>query len=155
MIRKYAFLKNNTVLLIDNIDEVEYVNHIREWDSIIDITDSLPEPRTGWILDGNILVPVSPDEQQRTQQAFGSALALELVNRMGARNLQLASQGTPVNVAALLSSVGGIKSLIETGALKTARSILIVSAPNFPDHADIFNYGSSQITSFLQSKGWD
>lgn len=155
MIRKYAFLKNNTVLLIDNIEETEYINHIREWDSIIDINDSSPEPRTGWILDGNILVPVSPDEQQRAQQAFGSALALELVNRMGARNLQLASQGTPVNVAALLSSVGGIKSLIETGALKTARSILMASAPSFPDHADIFNYGSSQITSFLQSKGWD
>jgi rhodanese-related sulfurtransferase len=152
---KYAFLRNNYICLIDYIEEEEYANHIREWDSIINIDGTSPEPQVGWILEGNTLVPTSPEIQQRDQQAFGSGLALDLVNKMGTRNLLLASQGEVVNVSSLLTNVGAVKALIETGALKTARSLMQALAPAYPAYSDIFNYGASQITTFLSNRGWN
>ena len=153
--KKYAFIKNNTVRLIDEIEESEYSNHIKHWDSIIDIEDLIQQPSVGWKLEGNILVPGSPEIQQQEQQIFGQALSLELVNQMGARNLALSSQGLSVNVAALLNNVGSVKALLETGALKTARSIIILYLPNYPEHSDIFQHGINRITQFLIQKGWD
>jgi hypothetical protein len=155
MIKKYAFLTNNYVCLIDNIEEDDYEKHIRDWDSIINIEGMSPEPQLGWILEGSTLLPTSPEIQQRDQQAFGSGLALDLVNKMGARNLLLAAQGQSVNVSSLLSSVGAIKSLIETGALKTARSTIQLIAPAYPAYHDIFQYAINAITTFLSDRGWD
>lgn len=151
----HAFLKNNTILLIDSISEEEYHLHIREWDSIIKIQDMVPLPKVGWILQGNKLVPVDALFQQTQQQVFGASLALELVNKMGARNLILSSQGSSVNVSSLLANVGTIRSLIETGALKTARTAMQSLLPLYPDYSDIFNFGIMQISQFLSSRGWD
>lgn len=153
--KNYAFIRNNIVLLVDQIDESSYVDHIRSWDAIIDIDQLSPAPKVGWILKGNLLVPVDPDEQQKQQQIFGAQLSIELVNKMGSRNLSLAAQGQVVNVASLLSALGSIKALIETGALKTARSSIQYYVPSFPAYADILNEAITRITSFLQSKGWD
>lgn len=151
----YAFIRNNVVLLVTSIEEEEYSNHIRSWDAIIDIDTISPTPQVGWVLVGNVLMPVSPEVQQREQQVFGEALCLELVNKMGARNLSLAQSGSVVNVSSLLSSLSVVKGLLDTGALKTARSAIQAYAPAFPNHADIMNEGVSRITAFLQSKGWD
>lgn len=153
--KKYAFIRNNIVILVNEMEESEYSNHILHWDAILDITDLVNQPAPGWKLEGNILVPVSPEIQQQEQQIFGQALSLELINRMGARNLALSSQGISVNVAALLTNVGAVKSLLETGALKTARSIMILYLPNYSAYSDIFEHGINRITSFLVQKGWD
>lgn len=152
---KHAFLKNNVVQLVDEIDEETYSTHAKEWDAIINIEGMSPEPVKGWILRGNSLIAVDPQEQQQLQQIFGVSLALELVNRMGTRNLTLASQGQSVNVAAVLASVGPVKSLLETGALKTARAVIQIALPSFPQYQDIFTHGISEINTFLASKGWD
>lgn len=151
----HAFLKNNVVLLVEEIDEDSYHAHIRDWDAIISIQDLSPQPKVGWILQGNLLVSVDAEKQQSEQQVFGASLALKLVNKMGARNLSLAASGSAVNVSSLLTNVGAIKGLIETGALKTARSAMQAYSPFYPDYQDIFNFGISEITTFLQSKGWD
>lgn len=152
---KHAFLKNNVVQLVDEIDEESYALHIKQWDAIINIEGMSPEPVKGWILRGNSLIAVDPQEQQQLQQIFGAWLALELVNKMGTRNLTLASQGQSVNVAAVLSSVGPVKALLETGSLKTARTIIQMSSPSFPQYQDIFNFGIHEISRFLSDKGWD
>lgn len=152
---KHAFLKNNIVQLVDIISEEDYHLHAREWDAVIIIEGMSPEPTKGWILRGNSLVAVDPQEQQALQQIFGASLALQLVNMMGTRNLTLAAQGQSVNVAAVLSSIGSVKSLLETGALKTSRTVIQMSLPSFPQYADVFNYAISEITGFLQQKGWD
>lgn len=152
---KHAFLKNNVVQLVDDIDEESYLTHAREWDAIINIEGMSPEPAKGWILRGNSLIAVDPQEQQQLQQIFGAWLALELVNKTGTRNLTLASQGQSVNVAAVLSSVGSIKALLETGALKTARTIIQMSSSSFPQYQDILNFGIHEISRFLSDKGWD
>ena len=153
--RLYAFIRNNTVLLIDTIDEADYSLHVRSWDSVIDIQDLSPTPKVGWQLIGNTLLPTSPEVQQRAQQVFGAALCLEMINKMGARNLVLSQTGSVVNVATLLSSLSVVKVLLDTGALKTARSTIQSYSPLFPQHSDILNEAVSRITSFLQSKGWD
>lgn len=153
--KKYAFISNNVVQLVEEIEESEYANHVAHWQSIIDVSDLPHEPKKGWILQGNLLMPVSSDIQQYEQQIFGAALALELVNKMGSRNLQLAQSGSVVNVAQLLSSIGSVKSLLETGALKTARQIIASIAPLYPSYSDIFNEGITRITVFLSNKGWD
>lgn len=153
--RKYAFIRNNVVQLVSEIEETEYENHVSSWESIIDITDVLPEPKKSWILSGNSLYPVSPDTQQIEQQIFGAALSLELVNKVGSRNLQLSQNGTVVNVTQLLTTLGSVKTLLETGALKTARSIIIAVTPGYPSYADIFTEGSTRISTYLQNKGWD
>lgn len=153
--RKYAFLKNNIVMLIDMIEPDDYSIHIKNWDAIIDIEGLSPEPAVGWIMLGNLLLPTSPDVQQREQQIFGSALAIEMVNKMGSRNLSFAAQGQVVNVAGLLTALGAIKSLMETGALKTARSTMQYYHPSFPAYSDIIQEGIDKITQFLISKGWN
>jgi hypothetical protein len=150
-----AFLRNNIVMLVDTIDHESYSSHVREWDALIDVGGLQPEPAPGWVLVGNLLLPVSPEVQQREQQAFGASLCLEMVNKMGARNLALSQSGTTVNVGAVLSNLAAVKALVETGALKTARSALQAYAPGMPLHADILNEASERITAFLKSKGWD
>lgn len=153
--RTYAFVRNNTVLLVESILEEDYHLHVRDWEAIIDVHDLSPLPRVGWQLIGNTLLPVSPDTQQREQQIFGAALCLEMVNKMGSRNLVLSQSGSAVNVASLLSSLSVVKGLLDTGALKTARSALQAYSPAFPQHSDIINEAINRITVFLQSKGWD
>lgn len=153
--RKYAFLRNNIVLLVDDIDPEEYTNHIRNWDAIIEVEGMNPMPAAGWALIGNLLLPTSPDLQQKEQQLFGAVLAIEMVNKMGSRNLSLAATGASINVGSLLTALGAIKSLMETGALKTARSTMQYYHASFPAYADIIQEGIDKITAFLVSKGWN
>jgi hypothetical protein len=138
----YAFIRNGIVLLVDTINEEDYINHIREWDAIIKVDTSVMNPRPGWILFGN-------------EQIFGNNLALELVNMVGTINLTLSSQGQIVDVATLLSNLMSVKMLLETGALKTARGLCAFYKPRFTVYSNVFQYAIDEITKYLQAKGWD
>jgi hypothetical protein len=151
---KYAFIKNGVVQLVEDINAEEYPNHIPHWDSIIDVTNLIHEPKIGWIVFNNVLVAVSPEEQQRVQQIYGTNLALELVNKVGTINLTMASQGETVNVASLLNSLASIKMLLETGALKTARGLCTYYKPQYPAYANVFQLAETEITNFLTERGW-
>ena len=153
--KKYAFIRNNIVQLVDHIDQEDYQNHSKHWDLIIDIDSLSPEPKAGWELIGNKLLPVSPIVQQQLQQMFGSALCLEMINKMGARNLSLSQMGDSVNVASILTALNAVKGLLETGALKTARIIISSQISSIPSPSDILQEVVTKITSFLKDKGWD
>lgn len=60
MSRKYAFINNNIVTKIDIIDEDQYRDYIYNYQNIIDIQDTLPEPQVGWKISGNKLIPSAP-----------------------------------------------------------------------------------------------
>jgi hypothetical protein len=142
------------VQLVEDIDSEEYANHIPHWDSIIDVSALINEPKIGWIVFNNVLVAVSPEEQQKVQQIYGANLALELVNKVGTINLTMASQGETVNVASLLSSLASIKMLLETGALKTARGLCTYYKPQYPAYSNVFHFAEVEITNFLIVRGW-
>jgi hypothetical protein len=62
-------------------------------------------------------------DRQKTQREFGLYLVPELIDMMGERNLTLLQNGETINITAIASDNAGIKLLIETGALSTARAI--------------------------------
>lgn len=152
---KYAFIRNGVVLLVEEIASEEYQNHAAHWDSIVNVSNLATEPKVGWIVFGNVILPVDPGEQQRVQQIYGANLALELVNMVGTINLTMASQGETVNVASLLNSLMSVKMLLETGALKTARSLCVYYKPAYPAYSNVFDRGITSVTEFLISKGWN
>lgn len=93
--------------------------------------------------------------QQTNQQQFGAGLSLKLVNLMGGRNLYLAELGTPVDIVALLTALGTAKTLMDTGALKTARGYINAVKAGFPLHLDITNLAVEEITAFLVWNGYE
>lgn len=155
----YALIRNNNVLEIMELSEEQYHIMIRNYDSIIDISNIDPIPEVGWVLRGNILQPLSLQEraflQQNSQRQFGELLSNKLVDLVGARNLELTFQGSSPNVSSMLTALGGILSLLQTGALKTARSAMLGYKNSFIPYIDIFELGINDITSFLQQNGWD
>lgn len=163
MIKQYAILNNNVVVDIKYFEESDLVDLSRVYQMIIDINDMSNKPSIGWVLQGNKLV--SNDnfasiqdqvyDQQQRQRIFGQYLSPILVDMMGARNLQLALEGTSVNVSALLNSLNAVKALMETGALKTARTVIGSVSPSFPAYADIFTYAVNEITTFLAQNKYE
>ena len=94
--------------------------------------------------------------QQSKQRDFGLKLSADLVDLMGARNLKFVDTGYGnVNVAALLSQLYSIKSLMDTGALKTARSAMIAVKPSFVNYQDIIQLAIDKITVFLTENEFD
>lgn len=155
----YALIRNNNVLEIMELTESKYHIMIRNYDSIIDISNANPMPEVGWVLRGNILQPLSLSEraflQQNSQRQFGVNLSNQLVDLVGARNLELAFQGSNPNVSSMLTALGSILSLLQTGALKTARTAMLGYKNSFIPYVDIFELGINNITTFLQDHGWD
>lgn len=94
-------------------------------------------------------------DRQKTQREFGLYLVPELIDMMGERNLTLIQNGTSVNIPAIASDNAGIKLLIETGALSTARSICTQLKVKYPTHADIYDYVIEDITEFLTGRGFE
>lgn len=94
-------------------------------------------------------------ERQKAQREFGEYLIPELIDMMGERNLTLIQNGTSVNIPAIASDNAGIKLLIETGALSTARSICTQLKVKYPTHADIYGYVIEDITEFLTGRGFE
>lgn len=160
---KHAILNNNIVTEVREVSEDQYADLARANQLLIDISAQIPEPSVGWILAGNRLRPAEPETspdvmdgiQQSAQRKFGEILLLILVDKIGARNLKLSRESTPVDVAALATQMASIKLLLETGALKTVRGICNALKPAFPLHADILTYAITEITNFLISQGWN
>jgi hypothetical protein len=161
--RKYAFIKDFRVHSVEELDDESFLDASRFYEAAVDVTDCIPYPEVGWNLVGNELHPPSPlltmeeitNAQQYNQRVFGQKLAPILVDKMGARNLKLAAEGTVPNVSSLLNALGAVKALMETGALKTARGVMVQLRPSFPLYEDILNYAISDISNFLISMNYE
>lgn len=161
--RLHAYIKSSHIEKLEEISESKWTQDINSYDAIIDIHDTIPRPMVGWRFNSSLQFessqPLSSEQslslQQTSQRLYGFKLAEELTDMIGTRNLFLASQGSAVNVTALLQALGGIKGLLETGALKTARGIVATIAPAYPAYQDILELALSKMTSFLQDNGWD
>ena len=94
-------------------------------------------------------------EQQTEQRVFGQYLIPEMVDLMGAKNLTLAQKGVPINMNQLAADNSSIKLLIETGALKTARSLCYLLKAKYPYHASVYDHVIEDITGFLTEKGYE
>lgn len=94
-------------------------------------------------------------KRQQAQREFGELLIPQLIDSMGERNLTLIQNGTSVDIAALAQDNAGIKLLIETGALSTARYVCSLLRAKYPTHDDIYGFVMDEITSFLISKGYE
>lgn len=161
--REYAIIDDNKVIDIISLDDEGYLDRARGHQCVIDIEDIIPKPQVGWILEGNIIKPVSielnPDQldliQQTSQRQFGLKLLPIATDLVGARNLKLARDGVPVNVASLAGQMASVKLLLEGGALKTVRGLVGALKITFPSHADIMDLIISEITNFLINNGWN
>jgi hypothetical protein len=161
--RKYAFLKDNIIVKIESVSDESISESAKEYQLVIDIEDDAISPEVNWILVGNELK--SPNilstideitaDQQKNQRIFGQKLSEILVDKMGARNLKFTLEGQTLNVASLLQALGSIKSLLDTGALKTARAIITQVKPSFTPYSDILDFAIAEITNFLTEKGYN
>lgn len=155
--RKHAFLNENLiVILIKNIDEIEYAEEIKNYSAIIDIHDDEIQPELGWVLNGNKLIP--PDEyspflekklQERIKKArlFGTELVGEMVDRVGAKNLL--NNKTELQIIEVATVLGPIRALLEGGALVTARTQINAAKNIFPYLTTELEYASNKIATFL------
>lgn len=157
--RKYALINNSVVTSIVDIEDVEYSQYISTNDMVIDIQDITPLPAIGWVMNGNKLeIPEGSSDREAFEEElndrkciFGTKLAKISVNKIGARNKILNKNGT--QVITLLTQLLGVKSLMETGALGTARSSCIQLKAVYTEYADIFQYVIDEINLFEQANG--
>lgn len=160
--RKYAVLQENVVVEISDMEDSQCQERSR-LETIIDIEDQAPQPEIGWVFSQNKIVPTEPvsdpDQldaiQQKSQRLFGLKLLPRAVDMVGARNLKLAREGTPANVASLATQMQTVKLLLEGGALKTTRTVCTALKPSFPEHSDILQFVMDEINNFLAEHGWD
>lgn len=163
MNRYYALINNNIVTKVEVLSEEQAQEASKNNSLVIDIEDMVPRPDVNWILQGNILVNTNVNmsieaaelHQQTTQRLFGVKLLPTAVDKVGARNLKLDREGTPVDIVALSGQMTSIKLLLEGGALKTARMVCLGIKPMFPNHSDILQEVADEITNFLISQGWN
>lgn len=163
MSRKFAIIENNIVVSVEQLDEIEVEARSKEVQALIDIEDMIPQPEVSWILSGNTLQSANSNMsleeadayQQKAQRLFGLKILPLAVDKIGARNLKLARETTPADVAALAGQMASIKLLLEGGALKTARTICTAIKPSFPLHADVLQEVVDEINAFLTANGWN
>lgn len=157
--RKHALINNSVVTSIVDIEDGEYSQYISTNDMVIDIEDTTPQPVIGWVMTGNKLeIPIGSSDREAFEEelnerkcVFGKELAGVSVNKIGARNKILNKNGT--QVIALLTQLLGVKSLMETGALGTARSSCVQLKAVYTEYADIFQYVIDEINLFEQANG--
>lgn len=157
--RKYALVNNFVVTRIVDIDENDYGQYANSNSLVIDITDLDPQPQINWVLDGNKLeFPVNKSSREDLEielaakkTEFGIALAKIAVNRIGARNKILNKTGT--QVATLLNQLLGIKLLLETGALGTARYSSLQLKSVYTEYGDVFDFIINEINVFENTNG--
>jgi len=161
--RTYAIIDNNIVTEVLDLDDSGVIMEAAYHQLIIDVTDTIPQPQAGWVLDGNTLVMATAEMtqeerdlfQQQAQRKFGTYLCGIATDLVGARNLKLTRESIPVDVALLASQMLSLKTLMEGGALKTVRGLCYVMKTAHPNHADILDQVIGQITSFLVNNGWN
>lgn len=157
--RKYALVNNSMVTKLAEIEEDGFPELIKSNDMVIDITDDSPQPTVGWVLNGNKLeIPQNLSSREQFEielnsrkAEFGSKLAKSAVDRIGARNKILNKSGS--QVISLLTQLLGVKSLLETGALGTARYSCMQLKTAYSEYADIFDEVISQINNFESNFG--
>lgn len=157
--RKYALVNSNVITGIVDYDSDLLPEILSANNSVIDITESDPMPSVGWVLNGNKLeIPQSLSDRELFEidlndrkVEFGVKLARKSINRIGARNKILNKTGA--QVTALLTQLIGVKSLLETGALGTARSACAQLKYVYTEYADIFDLVISDINHFEQNFG--
>lgn len=157
--QKYAILNNNTVTEVVELSDEDYCIYIQNNQMAIDITDMSPQPLVGYVLNGNKLeVPQGRGDREEYEYAlavkktdFGIKLARVAVDRIGARNKILNKNGQ--QVTALLNILIGVKMLLETGALGTARYSCAQLKVVYTEYSDIFDNVIEQINSFEISNG--
>jgi len=157
--RKYALVNNSIITKIAEIEEDGFAELIKSNDMVIDIADDIPQPTIGWVLNGNRLeIPQNLSSREQFEielnsrkAEFGSKLAKAAVDRIGARNKILDKSGP--QVISLLTQLLGVKSLLETGALGTARHSCIQLKVVYTEYADIFDEAILQINAFESNFG--
>jgi hypothetical protein len=89
---RLALIKNNTVKQVVDCTEDEAAGYAAQFDSIVDITDLLPQPQVGWFLDGNKLVTNGTSGPIKiTKLAFRQRFTMtELIN------IELATASNPI-----------------------------------------------------------
>jgi len=157
--QKYAILNNNTVTEVVELSDEAYCIYIQNNQMVIDITDMSPQPLVGYVLNGNKLeVPQGRGDREEYEYTlavkktdFGIKLARVAVDRIGARNKILNKTGQQVTT--LLNVLIGVKMLLETGALGTARYSCTQLKIVYTEYSDIFDNVIEQINSFEISNG--
>ncbi len=157
--RKYAIINNNTVTEIVNIELEQYSEYSSVNQMVIDIEDVTPAPYVGYVLNGNTLqIPCGTGDREEYEYNlavkktdFGIKLSRVSIDQIGARNKVLEKTGT--QVLTLLNSLIGIKLLLETGALGTARYSCTQLKLVYTEYSDIFDHVIEQINSFEISNG--
>jgi len=161
--RKHALIDAGIVTEIINLNDESYVEEAKKHDLVVDIDDMSSQPEIGWVLNGSTIAPriVVVDlndrdaQQQTAQREFGLKLVPKMIDLVGQRNLKLAREGSSVNVTNLASQMASVKLLLETGALKTARTVCGMLKPAFPSHSDILNIAIAEVTNFLSTNGFE
>lgn len=157
--QKYALVNNNIVTGVVEIEIEQLGEFISVNEMVIDVTNQLPLPAIGYVLNGNRLeIPQGLSSREdfeielnSKKAKFGAKLATIGADRIGARNKILNKSGP--QVIALLNQLIGIKSLLDTGALGTARYSCTILKGNFSEYADIFDYIITEINLFEATSG--
>lgn len=157
--RKYALINNNVVTSVVDYDENLVYALSGENQAVIDITDAVPTPTPGFVLNGNKLeFPQGGSSREQFEidlndkkTDFGIKLSRLAINKIGARNKILNKTGS--QVISLLTQLIGIKSLLETGALGTARASCVQLKTYYTEYMDIFDYVIAQINEFESNFG--
>lgn len=157
--RKYALVNNSIVNNIIDTEEDQYELYIKQNQQVIDITDTSPLPQIGWILQGNSLkFPDGTTDREKMEielnekkRKFGTNLCNISIDKIGARNKILNKNGA--QVTSLLTQLIGIKALLETGALGTARYSCSQLKFIFTEYSDIFDYIINEINVFEATNG--
>jgi hypothetical protein len=151
---RYAIVTNGVVTSIEDLEDDTILDRIRQVEMLIDITDLSPSPAIGWVLTGNTLqIPQGISDREAFEidlndrkSTFGAQVSRRAVNKIGARNKILNKNGA--QVTALLTALLGIKALLETGALGTARASCVQLQPVYTEYADIFDEVITDINNF-------
>lgn len=157
--RRYALINDGVVVSTVSLEVEELEEIIKDYNSVIDIEDCIPQPNVGWVLIGNTLeLPNSSSDREKMEidlndrkSVFGKKLARDAVNRVGARNKILNKNGT--QVTALLNQLLGVKMLLETGALGTARYSCTLLKQVHTEYADIFDLVINEVNNFETNFG--
>lgn len=86
---------------------------------------------------------------QNERRVYGTELVDMLTDKVGARNLTLINDGTPVDIATLGGQLNTVATVIRGGAIVTGAGILGMIRPAFPNHADIFDEAIIKINEFV------
>lgn len=87
----------------------------------------------------------------KKKREYGLYISNEMIELLGARNKILNLNAT--QVTQMLSQLSGVRSLLETGALGTARTYMVQLKAVFINHSDIFDDGIEDINIFEQENG--